>query len=152
MIELWRAAPELADSAIEDADDTARWPSAAGLRLQVRVARMTPRGMLALERLWDRWGTLAAPIRQPTEAERKASRRAARELYDAIAERGEDVFTGRAPAGPFVAWACEQVPGLAVMLGDVPPPPLASGPRWVPPPNAEAEAVAERIVRAERKV
>ena len=32
MLELWRVAPEVAAEVIDDADDTARWPSAAPVR------------------------------------------------------------------------------------------------------------------------
>lgn len=148
VLELWRVAPDVAAEVIDDAEDAGRWPAAEVLRLRARVARMGPRGMLALERLWDRWATMAGPPQQLTDAQRRDSRRAGRTLYDDITERAEAVFTGAAPAAPFVAWACQQVPGLAILLGDVPRPAPPPVPRWTPPPSAEAAAVAARINKA----
>jgi hypothetical protein len=107
---------------------------------------MTSRSKLALEELWHRWTQLAlgyalAPADPPAA--------------DRFKERIEEAFK-KLEAGAdheaFVTWAKARVPWLAAKLGDAPPPTLPPVPKWTPPPNAEAKAVAERIVRGERKV
>jgi hypothetical protein len=162
VVELWRAAPDVAAEVIDDAEDAGRWPDATLLRGRLRSARLGPRGKLASYMLWERWTEMAVPAFHLSNAERRESRRAERAFCDEINERAEAVASGRAPVEPFVRWACEQVPSLDIMLGDAPrpPPPAAAAaqtakgavPRWVPPPTAAAKAVAERIVRGERKV
>jgi len=107
---------------------------------------MTSRSKLALEELWHRWtqlvlGYALAPADPPAA--------------DRLKERIEEAFK-KLEAGAdheaFVTWAKARVPWLAVKLGDAPPPALPPVPKWTPPPTAAAKAVAERIVRGERKV
>jgi hypothetical protein len=155
MVELWGVDGTYAARLIDDAEDAGRWPEPETLRLLLRRARLGVEGMLASDELWGRWAALAKPQHSAPDAEARASRRAARELYDAINARAEDVMTGAAPRSSFIAWACEQVPSLAARLEarrSPPPPALPPVPKWTPPPTAAAKAVAERIVRAERKV
>jgi hypothetical protein len=155
MVELWRVDGAYAARLIDDAEDAGRWPEPETLRLLLRRARLGVEGMLASDELWGRWAALAKPQHSAPDGEARASRRAARELYDAINARAEDVMTGAAPRSNFIGWACEQVPSLAARLAarrSPPPPVVHPRPAWVPPPTAAAKAVAERIVRAERKV
>lgn len=103
--------------------------------------KMSSRSKTALEELWHRWVQLAlgcplAPADPP----------AAERLRVRIEEACKKLEAG-ADHEAFVAWACARVPWLAAKLGDVPrpaPPPI---PRWVPPPSAEAGAIAARIAK-----
>lgn len=64
-------------------------------------------------------------------------------------QRRAGTLDGRA----FVAWACQRVPWLGRLLGDVPEPPRRV---WTPPPAVPAptpahQDIAERIVRGDRR-
>jgi beta-lactamase class A len=103
---------------------------------------MNCRSETALHELWHRWTQLAlgyalAPA-DPPAADRLAG------LIDKAVER----LDAGADHEAFVGWAKERVPWLAVKLGDVPRPRPPAPPRWVPPPTAEAKAVAERVAKA----
>jgi hypothetical protein len=103
---------------------------------------MTCRSETALEELWHRWLQLAtgyalAPADPPAAASLAG-------LIDKAVKR----LDAGADHEVFVAWAKERVPWLAVKLGDVPRPRPPAPPRWVPPPTAEAKAVAERVTKA----
>jgi len=107
---------------------------------------LTSRSKTALHELWHRWTQLAlgyalAPADPP----------AAALLYQQI-EAAYKRLEGGADEEAFVGWAKARVPWLAAKLGDAPPPALPPVPKWTPPPTAAAKAVAERIVRGERKV
>jgi hypothetical protein len=80
----------------------------------------------------------------PAEAERLKT-----SIKDWEAQRRAGTLDGRA----FVAWAAARVPWLARQLGDVSEPPRRV---WTPPPAVPAPtpahaAVAQRIVRGDRR-
>jgi hypothetical protein len=107
---------------------------------------MTSRSKLALEELWHRWTQLALGY-----ALAPADPAAADRLKERIEEAFKKLEAG-ADHEAFVTWAKARVPWLAAKLGDAPPPALPPVPKWTPPPTEAAKVVAERIVRAERKV
>ena len=106
----------------------------------------TSRSDAALLELWHRWSQLACgyELAPPDPA-------AAAQLRTSIETAHRRLQAGADPEA-CVAWACERVPWLAVQLGDVPRPRPPMPPRWVPPPSAEAKAVAERLLKGQPKV
>lgn len=107
---------------------------------------MTSRSDVALHELWHRWSQLVNGYELAP-----ADPGAAASLAELITKGHQRLQAGADPEA-FVTWAKGRVPWLAVKLGDVPRPRPPMPPRLVPPPTAEAKAVAERLLRGEPKV